>query len=164
MKENIKAPRHWPLYGESNGDRWIPRTKTSNGKCFQLMTSSGPLPSWSTKKYFSRFQSYNCISSFVRISSDRSRYTGKNKISWHIEICFQIKYIPHLHEWVFQLHWFEYILLVGALLGCEVIQLEFSLLFYLKFDCFHNSVDNQVMLIGALITGNNCISSCSKRI
>ena len=27
MKENIKAPRHWPLWGEFTGDRWIPRTK-----------------------------------------------------------------------------------------------------------------------------------------
>ena len=27
IKENIKAPRHWPLCGESTVDRWIPRTK-----------------------------------------------------------------------------------------------------------------------------------------
>ena len=27
IKENIKAPRHWPLRGEITGDRWIPRTK-----------------------------------------------------------------------------------------------------------------------------------------
>ena len=26
-QDNIKAPRHWPLWGESNGDRWIPITK-----------------------------------------------------------------------------------------------------------------------------------------
>ena len=26
-KKNIKAPRHWPLWGEFTGDRWIPRTK-----------------------------------------------------------------------------------------------------------------------------------------
>ena len=26
IKENIKAPRHWPLCGEFAGDRWIPRT------------------------------------------------------------------------------------------------------------------------------------------
>ena len=25
-KENIKAPRHWPLCGEFTGERWIPRT------------------------------------------------------------------------------------------------------------------------------------------
>ena len=24
LKENIKAPRHWSLYGEFTGDRWIP--------------------------------------------------------------------------------------------------------------------------------------------
>ena len=39
-KENIKAPRHRPLWGEFTGDRWIPRTKGQlRGKCFHLMTS-----------------------------------------------------------------------------------------------------------------------------
>ena len=27
IKENTKAPRHWPLWGEFTGDRRIPRTK-----------------------------------------------------------------------------------------------------------------------------------------
>ena len=27
IKENIKALRHWPLWGEFTGDRWIPCTK-----------------------------------------------------------------------------------------------------------------------------------------
>ena len=27
IKENIKAPRHWPLWGEFTADRWIPRKK-----------------------------------------------------------------------------------------------------------------------------------------
>ena len=27
IKENIKAQRYWPLWGELTGDRWIPRTK-----------------------------------------------------------------------------------------------------------------------------------------
>ena len=41
IKENIKAPRHWPLWGEFTGDRWIPHTKGQwRGKCFHLMTSS----------------------------------------------------------------------------------------------------------------------------
>ena len=26
-KKPIKAPRHWPLWGEFTGHRWIPRTK-----------------------------------------------------------------------------------------------------------------------------------------
>ena len=26
IKENIKAPRYWPLCGEFTGDRWIPHT------------------------------------------------------------------------------------------------------------------------------------------
>ena len=41
IKENTKAPRHWPLWGEFTGDRWIPRTKDQQrGKCFYLLTSS----------------------------------------------------------------------------------------------------------------------------
>ena len=27
IKENIKVPRHWPLWGEFTGDQWIPHTK-----------------------------------------------------------------------------------------------------------------------------------------
>ena len=30
IKENIKAPRHLPLYGEFTGDRWIPAQRASN--------------------------------------------------------------------------------------------------------------------------------------
>ena len=40
-KENIKAPRHWPLCGEFTGDRWIPRKNGQlGGNFFHLMTSS----------------------------------------------------------------------------------------------------------------------------
>ena len=41
IKENIKAPRHWPLWGEFTGDRWSSLTKgQQRGKCFNFMTSS----------------------------------------------------------------------------------------------------------------------------
>ena len=41
IKENMKAPRHWPLCGEFTGDRLIPRTNGQwRGKCFHWMTSS----------------------------------------------------------------------------------------------------------------------------
>ena len=47
VKENIKAPRHWPLWGEFTGDRWIPHTKgQKRRKCFHLMTSSWNAPIW----------------------------------------------------------------------------------------------------------------------
>ena len=40
IKENIKAPRYWPLCGEFTGDRWIPcRKDRSREKCFQLVAS-----------------------------------------------------------------------------------------------------------------------------
>ena len=60
MKENFKAPRHRPLWGESTGDRWIPRTKASNKEnVFYLMTSS-----WRRK----RLSSYrkNCALSWYQ--------------------------------------------------------------------------------------------------
>ena len=46
-KKNIKAPRHWPLWGESISDRWIPPTKGKlRRKCFHLMTSSRWRQAW----------------------------------------------------------------------------------------------------------------------
>ena len=39
IKENIKVPRHWPLWGESTTDQWIPLTQGQlRWKCFHLMT------------------------------------------------------------------------------------------------------------------------------
>ena len=47
IKENIKAPRHWPLCGEVIDDRWIPRTKgQERGRCLHLMTSSWSINNW----------------------------------------------------------------------------------------------------------------------
>ena len=46
IKENIKAPRHWPLCGDFTGDRWITHTNGQlRGKCFHSMTSSWPVDS-----------------------------------------------------------------------------------------------------------------------
>ena len=36
FKENIKAPRHWPLCGEFTGDRWSPRTRPVTRKMFPV--------------------------------------------------------------------------------------------------------------------------------
>ena len=33
MKQNIKAARHWPVWGEFTGDRWIP-LRASNAEMF----------------------------------------------------------------------------------------------------------------------------------
>ena len=41
IKENIKAPRHWPFCREFTGNRWITHTNGQwRGKCFHMMTSS----------------------------------------------------------------------------------------------------------------------------
>ena len=39
IKENTKVPRHWPLKGESAGDRWTPHKRPVTRKCIYLMTS-----------------------------------------------------------------------------------------------------------------------------
>ena len=53
--ENITATRHWPLWGESTGNRWIPRTKGQwRGKCFYLMTSSSIM--WLVFVWIASFQ------------------------------------------------------------------------------------------------------------
>ena len=50
-QRNIKAPSHWPLWGELTGDRWIPRTKgQQRGNSFHLMTSW-----WNSPKKVSTF-------------------------------------------------------------------------------------------------------------
>ena len=58
IEQNIKAPRRWPLWGESTGDRWIPLAKAGNAEnnsiwwrrhekawaAMVVMTSSGNIP------------------------------------------------------------------------------------------------------------------------
>ena len=40
IKETIKAPHHWSLWGDFTGDQWILHTNgQKRGKCFHLMTS-----------------------------------------------------------------------------------------------------------------------------
>ena len=65
-KENIKSPRHWPLWGEFIGDRWIPLTKGQwRGKCFHWMT-------------------YSCLSVLITLSvfSKVDRIAHDNVIIW----------------------------------------------------------------------------------
>ena len=54
IKGNIKVLGHWPLWGESTGDRWIPFIKGQwRRKCFHLMTShqcACRCPSWSINR------------------------------------------------------------------------------------------------------------------
>ena len=37
IKENIKAPRHWPLCGEFTGDWWIPALMASNAENVSIL-------------------------------------------------------------------------------------------------------------------------------
>ena len=40
IKDNIKDPRHWPLWMESTGDRWFPPNRACKAENIHLMTSS----------------------------------------------------------------------------------------------------------------------------
>ena len=78
IKENIKAPRHWPLCGEFTGDRWIPRTKGQyRGKCFHLMTSSCtyPCPPNPTQTMLVKGASKGHQGATVTINHDESQHT-----------------------------------------------------------------------------------------
>ena len=47
IKENTKAPHHWPWLGESTGDRWIPLTKGQwCEKCIHLVMSTWECCNW----------------------------------------------------------------------------------------------------------------------
>ena len=97
MKENIKAPRHWPLCGEFTGDRWIPRTNGQRrGSCFHLMTSL-----WSsTIQYYGGSVPHT----LPLCDHDRMNYLPQGQslivcsISWpmlsiknHIKVCYSSK-------------------------------------------------------------------------
>ena len=75
IKENIKALRHWPLWGESTGDRWIPFTKGQlRWKCFHLIASSWRKRWWYgwCEMCINRLMNICCLSSLVS-SSDRGK-------------------------------------------------------------------------------------------
>ena len=64
IKENIKAPRHWPLWGEFAGNRWIPLTKGQwSGKCL-IMAQNGIVGYVEFRKIKSCFS----ITEFLQIS------------------------------------------------------------------------------------------------
>ena len=59
IKENIKAPHYWPLWGEFTGHRWIPRTNgQQRGNASHLMTSSWNLNIWMNKSHESIWHSW----------------------------------------------------------------------------------------------------------
>ena len=70
IKENIKAPRHWPLWGESTGDRWIPFTKGSNPEnddviMFKINIIGEDMSSWWTGRNDKSRISFHFIIYFI---------------------------------------------------------------------------------------------------
>ena len=87
IKENIKAPRHWPLWGEFTGDRWIPRTKDqSRGKCFHLVTSSGTRACRACHQhvYWKSSSSNNFIVEYYGKRIIRHMFVAKFHIMWYL--------------------------------------------------------------------------------
>ena len=89
IKENINAPRHWPLCGEFTGDRWIPRTNASNAENVSIWwRHHGELQCVATvfllagtERYFrqsrisswSRWCNYSLLNLFIAFSIDTNR-------------------------------------------------------------------------------------------
>ena len=48
FKENIKAPRRWPLWGEFTGDRWIPPQRSSNAENVSIWWRHHDASWWTT--------------------------------------------------------------------------------------------------------------------
>ena len=68
IKENIKAPRHWPWCGEITGDRWIPRTNGQlRGTCFHSMRFSW-ITSFSSKKILLKMSYWKCRPLSLRLN------------------------------------------------------------------------------------------------
>ena len=88
IEENIKAPRHWPLWGESTGDRWISCSKwrvvcTGDWVNGRLCRQSSRLNIASSGIYFERG-----LNLFVRI----------NKILGLVADCY-------MSVWVYSCRW-----------------------------------------------------------
>ena len=77
IKENIKAPRHWPLCGEFTGDRWIPRTKDQwRGKCFHLMTSSWMMANYSDQYIRCSVEPFSFLTKILPQGASQTPDTG----------------------------------------------------------------------------------------
>ena len=69
IKENIKAPRHWPLCGEFTGHRWIPRTNGQlREKChLKIPFDDVIMEKWSVLKSNVDKHVHSCISGCLLI-------------------------------------------------------------------------------------------------
>ena len=78
-KKNIKAPRHWPLWGKFTGDRWIPRTKGQwRRKCFHFMTSS-----WHILQYYlAPWVIWANMNPWKHVLYNQKAYQTRIRISW----------------------------------------------------------------------------------
>ena len=78
MKENTKAPRHWPLWGESTGDRWIPSQRASNAeKSFHLTVTSS-----SIQIFFDYDNQQVYIYKISRLAREMNSLTRQHKAWW----------------------------------------------------------------------------------
>ena len=92
IKENIKAPRNWPLWGEFAGDRWIPLTKgQQRGKYFHMMTSSWMFCIWFIfiRNLFSLWQWYIFFGVFCwHLSENHLTHECQTKPTYAFISCF----------------------------------------------------------------------------
>ena len=102
-QRNIKAPRHWPLWGELTCDRWIPQRKgQQRGTCFHLLTSSCKTQTWNVSSH-SLVVCSACITIFFFVDSYYmgSMHSEKYKfidLWWVYEWGECLAYIQPMHK------------------------------------------------------------------
>ena len=96
IKENLKAPRHWPLWGEFTGHRWIPYTKGQwRGKCFHFMTSSR------YHQYSFFFSRLRFTGEWVGDQQERGQHYGKRCRRCHL------RWLDLLAFWIRTQFWYR---------------------------------------------------------
>ena len=83
IKENIKALRHWPLWGEFTGDRWIPRTKGQwRGNISIWWRHHAASLVWPQCLYYATLKGNRSMTKTSKYPSNRGRFTKKNMPSY----------------------------------------------------------------------------------
>ena len=95
IKENIKAPRHWPLCGEFADDRWIPRTNGQQRGALMTSSWSAPAPHYLTRhQWVNRVQEGISGRAYSNISTHNCSWIIKSwqRCSWRNKEAEQLYY------------------------------------------------------------------------
>ena len=107
IKENIKASRHWLLWEEFTGDRWIPLIKG------HLMTSSWSIKIVSTKLIWHWYSENTFCTSFLEIyifdfSGDATFYSKWPLRCELMTLWLIVAFFRHMASWILISYWCGY--------------------------------------------------------